>query len=52
MTDINTEEKDTTKDAAKDIIKGGLVSMDKLLKDANSSFKIYKENDVVESKVK
>jgi len=44
--------KTTEKEETKDIIKGGLVPMDKLLKDANSSFKIYKENDAVEAKVK
>lgn len=41
----NTEEEN------KNIIKGGIVSMDKLLKEAANGLKIYKEGDAVQAKV-
>jgi small subunit ribosomal protein S1 len=35
----------------KDLIKGGMISMDKLLKEASEGLKIYKEGDAVQAKV-
>jgi len=46
MNTANTEEKENP-----DLIKGGMVSMDKLLKEASVSLKIYKEGDAVQAKV-
>lgn len=43
---VNAEE-----NANQDIIKGGLVPMDKLLKEAGSGLKIYKEGDAVQARV-
>ncbi|MDD5731846.1 MAG: S1 RNA-binding domain-containing protein [Patescibacteria group bacterium] len=46
MTTASTEEKEN-----KDLIKGGIVPMDKLLKDASNGLKIYQEGDAVSAKV-
>jgi len=46
MTNTNIEEKES-----KDIIKGGLIPMEKLLKDNGTGLKIYKQGDAVPAKV-
>jgi len=42
----------TTEKKVQDIIKDGLIPMEKLLKEIGSSLKIYKEGDAVEAKIK
>ncbi|HRY60177.1 MAG TPA: S1 RNA-binding domain-containing protein [Patescibacteria group bacterium] len=51
MTNTVNQEENSGKENGKDIIKGGLVPMEKLLKDAATTLKIYKEGDAVQAKI-